>query len=255
MTRPHVDGGFNAKLVHKVNLDELVERYHWQRIRRIRMARRARFYVRRSLWITSVGGHRAIKRMMDLVGSAVLITLLSPLLLLVALAVKLSDRGDVLFWQKRIGFRGEVFSCPKFRSMVPHADRIISAIAENNHHGDSITFKMKLDPRVTWVGRVIRRCSIDELPQLWCVLKGDMTLVGPRPALPREVSKYRLAERRRLDAKPGLTCIWQVEGRGDLPFSRQFELDVEYIENQTLLLDLKLLLMTFPAVLSGRGAY
>jgi lipopolysaccharide/colanic/teichoic acid biosynthesis glycosyltransferase len=139
--------------------------------------------------------------------------------------------------------------------MVPNAESIIVSIAEHNHHSDSITFKMKRDPRVTWVGRIIRRLSIDELPQLWCVLTGEMSLVGPRPALPREVSKYRLAQRRRLDVKPGLTCIWQVRGRADLPFSRQFELDVHYIENQSLLLDLKLLIMTVPAVLSGRGAY
>ena len=114
---------------------------------------------------------------------------------------------------------------------------------------------MKRDPRVTWVGRIIRRLSMDELPQLWCVLTGEMSLVGPRPALPREVNKYGLEQRRRLDVKPGLTCIWQVRGRADLPFSRQLELDVDYIEHHTLLLDLKLLLMTIPAVVSGRGAY
>jgi lipopolysaccharide/colanic/teichoic acid biosynthesis glycosyltransferase len=192
---------------------------------------------------------------MDLVGAIILMVLSFPLLLFVAIAIKLEDRGEVLFWQERIGLHGKVFFCPKFRSMIPDADRMIVSVAGYNHHGDSITFKMKSDPRVTWIGRVIRRFSIDELPQLWCVLTGDMALVGPRPALPREVSRYRIVQRRRLDVKPGLTCIWQVAGRGDLPFSRQVELDVEYVESQTLLLDLKLLLMTVPAVLTGRGAY
>lgn len=237
------------------NLDELIERYPWQKMRRIRAQRRTRFLVRRSRWVTSVGGHAAIRRATDILGAALIIILSSPLLLLVALAIKLSDGGNVLFWQKRIGYRGDIFAFPKFRSMVPDADRIIRSIADHNHHGNSITFKMKCDPRVTWVGRIIRRFSIDELPQLWCVLRGDMALVGPRPALPREVSKYQLAQRRRLDVKPGLTCLWQVRGRADLPFSRQLELDVHYIENQTLLLDFKILLMTIPAVISGRGAY
>jgi lipopolysaccharide/colanic/teichoic acid biosynthesis glycosyltransferase len=139
--------------------------------------------------------------------------------------------------------------------MVPDADKIAHSLAEQNHHGVSITFKMKRDPRVTLVGRIIRRFSIDELPQLWCVLTGEMTLVGPRPALPREVIKYSLAERRRLDVKPGLTCSWQVNGRGDLPFDQQWKLDVDYIESRNLTVDLKLLIQTVPAVLLGRGAY
>jgi lipopolysaccharide/colanic/teichoic acid biosynthesis glycosyltransferase len=241
--------------VNTVNLDELIERYHWKRIRRARVEHRTRFFLRRSLWVTSSRGYQVTKRMMDIIGAAVLILLSSPIFFLVALAIKLSDGGSVLFWQHRIGISGKTFSFPKFRSMVPDAERVIVSIADHNHHGNSITFKMKRDPRVTWVGRIIRRFSIDELPQLWCVLKGDMTLVGPRPALPREVRKYGLAQRRRLDVKPGLTCIWQVRGRADLPFTRQLELDIQYIENQNLKLDVKLLLMTVPAVLSGRGAY
>lgn len=256
MTLHTIDANHNPMSTHqRVSLEELVERYHWRRARRIRVERRAHLLMRQSLWITSVGGHKTLRRMMDILGSLVLIILCSPLLLLVATAIKLSDSGTVLFWQNRVGYRGETFPFPKFRSMVPDADKIILSVADRNHHGDSITFKMKRDPRVTWVGRIIRRFSIDELPQLWCVLKGDMSLVGPRPALPREVNRYRLAQRRRLDVKPGLTCWWQVRGRADLPFARQFELDVDYIENQTLLLDLKILFMTIPAVLSGRGAY
>jgi lipopolysaccharide/colanic/teichoic acid biosynthesis glycosyltransferase len=236
-----------------VNVDELAEEYKWRRIRRF--ARRTSFLFRRSMWMTSVGGSGVIKRAMDVSGALLLLLLSSPLLVLVAVAIKISDRGPILFWQNRVGLRGRIFRFPKFRSMVPDADKIIFSVAEYNHHGNSITFKMKRDPRVTLIGRIIRRFSIDELPQLWCVLRGDMALVGPRPALPREVSKYRLAQRRRLDVKPGLTCTWQVRGRADLPFCRQLELDVEYIESRTIWLDLTLLLMTVPAVLSGRGAY
>jgi lipopolysaccharide/colanic/teichoic acid biosynthesis glycosyltransferase len=118
-----------------------------------------------------------------------------------------------------------------------------------------VTFKMKDDPRITRVGRFIRKTSIDELPQLWCVLKGEMSLVGPRPALTGEVARYSLDDRRRLDAIPGLTCTWQVAGRSDIPFPEQLRLDVEYIERQSIREDVKLLLKTVPAVISGRGAY
>jgi lipopolysaccharide/colanic/teichoic acid biosynthesis glycosyltransferase len=114
---------------------------------------------------------------------------------------------------------------------------------------------MKNDPRITWIGRIIRKLSIDELPQFWCVFTGQMSLVGPRPPVPREVALYTLGDRRRLEIKPGLTCIWQVEGRGDIPFPEQVQLDVRYIESQSFLLDLKLLVMTVPAVLMGKGAY
>jgi lipopolysaccharide/colanic/teichoic acid biosynthesis glycosyltransferase len=122
-------------------------------------------------------------------------------------------------------------------------------------HGNGVTFKMKNDPRITHVGRFIRRTSVDELPQLWCVLVGDMSLVGPRPALANEVARYSLDDRRRLDAAPGLTCTWQVSGRSDIPFPEQLRLDVEYIERQSLREDIKLLLKTVPAVITGRGAY
>ena len=126
---------------------------------------------------------------------------------------------------------------------------------DQSDHEDSITFKMKRDPRITWIGRIIRKLSIDELPQLWCVLRGDMSLVGPRPPLPSEVEQYSLSDRRRLEVIPGLTCIWQVSGRGDIPFAEQVELDAQYIESQSLWLDILLLLKTVPAVLLGRGAY
>src|SRR5262249_44370183 len=162
-------------------------------------------------------------------------------LFLVALAIKLTDWGPVLFWQIRVGRWGREFPFPKFRSMVRNAEALKEKLLTQNDHGNSVTFKMKRDPRVTTIGRIIRKLSIDELPQLWCVLKGDMSLVGPRPPVRSEVEKYTLADRRRLDAKPGLTCIWQVSGRGDIGFSKQVELDVQYIESQSLWLDFKLL--------------
>jgi lipopolysaccharide/colanic/teichoic acid biosynthesis glycosyltransferase len=235
------------------NLNELVRRYHWRKIGRIRAGRRSKLRDH-SIRSTEMA-YCFVKRALDIAGAGLLMLLTLPIFMVVAVAIKLTDRGPILFWQDRTGYRGTLFPCPKFRSMVPDADKIIHSLTEQNDHGLSITFKMKLDPRVTWVGRIIRRFSIDELPQLWCVLTGKMTLVGPRPALPREVTKYRLAERRRLDVKPGLTCFWQVNGRGDLPFAQQLKLDVDYIESRNLVLDLKLLIRTVPAVLLGRGAY
>jgi lipopolysaccharide/colanic/teichoic acid biosynthesis glycosyltransferase len=140
--------------------------------------------------------------------------------------------------------------------MVTDAEQRLRTLESNNDHGaGGVTFKMKRDPRITPIGRIIRKLSIDELPQLWLVVTGDLSLVGPRPPVPREVARYTLADRRRLSVKPGLTCIWQVTGRSEIPFERQVELDVEYIQSQSVWLDLRLLLKTVPAVLLGRGAY
>jgi len=136
-----------------------------------------------------------------------------------------------------------------------NAEKLKDALLAQSDLKDSVTFKMKRDPRVTWIGRIIRKFSIDELPQLWCVLKGDMTLVGPRPPVPREVAAYTLADRRRLDVTPGLTCFWQVSGRSDIAFPQQVQLDVQYIESQSLWVDFVVLLKTIPAVLLGKGAY
>jgi lipopolysaccharide/colanic/teichoic acid biosynthesis glycosyltransferase len=180
---------------------------------------------------------------------------LSPLFAVVAALIKLNDRGDVLFWQTRVGKWGAEFPFPKFRSMVSNAEGLKDALLAQNQHDDSKTFKMKRDPRITWIGRIIRKLSIDELPQLWCVLTGQMSLVGPRPPLPKEVACYTLSDRRRLDVTPGLTCIWQVSGRSNIPFPRQVELDVEYINSRSILTDLRILLMTVPAVVLGKGAY
>lgn len=214
-----------------------------------------RFWRKRYAWLLVVGGARVLKRSVDIVVSALALICLSPLLIFVALAIKLTDCGPIFFVQTRVGRYGREFPFPKFRSMVVDAEALKDEILVQSDHGKSITFKMKRDPRVTWIGRIIRKLSIDELPQFWCVLKGEMSLVGPRPPVPREVAEYTLADRRRLDVTPGLTCIWQVSGRGDIPFVEQVKLDVEYIESQSVWMDLKLLLQTVPAVLLGKGAY
>jgi len=195
------------------------------------------------------------KRAGDLFVSSLMLLMLSPIFLLIAALIKATDRGPVLFWQDRVGKFGKTFSFPKFRSMVMNAEALQRELDAHNQHGAGVTFKMKRDPRITWIGRMIRRASIDEMPQLWCVFKGEMSLVGPRPPLPREVARYTLSDRRRLEAIPGLTCFWQVQGRSEIPFPRQVELDVDYIENQSMALDIKLLVQTVPAVVGGRGAY
>lgn len=197
----------------------------------------------------------AFKRAFDLLAVAPALLLLSPLFLLMALAIKLEDGGPVLYWQKRVGRNGRVFAFPKFRSMRTDSDAVRQQIEHQNQHGDSLTFKMKNDPRITRVGKLLRRTSMDELPQLLCVLKGDMTLVGPRPPMVSEVERYTLSDRRRLSVTPGLTCIWQVSGRSDIPFPKQAAMDVDYIRERSIALDLRLLFATVPAVLFGRGAY
>lgn len=212
-----------------------------------------RFRLRRFLWIAVIGGAKLLKRTIDILGSSVLLLALSPLFLFVAAAVKLTDFGPVIYWQRRVGRWGREFDMPKFRSMVVNADAVKAKLESDG--GEAVRFKMKRDPRITWIGRIIRKLSIDELPQLWNVLKGELSLVGPRPPIPSEVAQYTVAQRRRLDVVPGLTCIWQVSGRSDIPFEDQVNLDVDYIESHGFWLDVKLLLRTIPAVLTGRGAY
>ncbi len=216
---------------------------------------RLRFWQKKFAWLAILGGAKLLKRAADIIVGSGALLCLSPLFLLVALCIKLTDGGPILFWQTRVGRWGREFPFPKFRSMVANAEKLKDSLLAQNDHLDSVTFKMKSDPRVTWIGRIIRKLSIDELPQLWLVLTGAMSLVGPRPPVPREVAQYTLANRRRLDVTPGLTCIWQVSGRGDIPFEEQVALDVQYIASQSLWFDLKLLLKTVPAVLFGKGAY
>jgi lipopolysaccharide/colanic/teichoic acid biosynthesis glycosyltransferase len=200
--------------------------------------------------------YERVKRALDVVLSGLGLVVLAPVFALIALAIKLQDGGPVLYAHDRVGKGGRHFRFYKFRSMIRDADRLKDQLAQlNQHAGDARTFKMVRDPRITPIGRILRRASLDELPQLFNILKGDMTLVGPRPPLPCEVELYSPEDRRRLEVTPGLTCLWQIRGRSKLPFSEQVKLDIEYIETRCLLRDLEILVQTVPAVLLGRGAY
>jgi exopolysaccharide biosynthesis polyprenyl glycosylphosphotransferase len=195
----------------------------------------------------------AAKRAIDLGFALVLFLVTLPIQILAALAILLSSGAPVLFRQVRCGLNGRHFTLVKFRTMAPGSEDRLAEISHLNEMTGPV-FKAKRDPRLTRVGRLLRRLSIDELPQLWNVIVGDMSLVGPRPPLPDEVSRYEPWQRRRLSMKPGLTCLWQVSGRSELDFDRWMALDLKYIDTWSPLLDLKILLKTVPAVLSGRGA-
>ncbi len=206
-------------------------------------------------WRALVRGAHLLKRGLDAVGSFCALTLLSPLFLLIALLIESEDRGPIIFAQTRVGRHGREFKMFKFRSMRPDAEQRLKDLLATNQHSHGITFKIKDDPRITRVGRWLRKYSFDELPQFYNVLIGDMSLVGPRPPVPREVVLYTLADRRRLAVKPGITCIWQISGRAEIDFPGQVQLDVLYIQSQSLWQDIKILCKTVPAVLSGSGAY
>ncbi|MEJ2749348.1 MAG: sugar transferase, partial [Anaerolineae bacterium] len=178
----------------------------------------------------------------------------SPFMGLVALIIKLDSPGPVFFQQERVGKWGKTFGCYKFRSMYVDAEARKAELMDQNE-ADGVVFKMKNDPRVTRVGRIIRKLSIDELPQLINVIRGDMSLVGPRPPVPIEVAQYKFDQLHRLDTIPGITGLQQVSGRSNLDFKRWVELDLEYIAEQSLLKDIEILLRTIPAVIFGRGAY
>ncbi len=195
----------------------------------------------------------AVKRVVDLALSLVLFVVTLPIQLAAAVAILVTSGGPVLFRQVRCGLNGRVFTLLKFRTMEPGSEERLPELSHLNEM-DGPVFKLRRDPRSTPVGRLLRRLSIDELPQLWNVIRGDMSLVGPRPPLPDEVSRYESWQRRRLSMKPGLTCLWQVSGRNELDFDRWMALDLKYIDTWSPLLDLKILLKTVPAVLSGRGA-
>jgi exopolysaccharide biosynthesis polyprenyl glycosylphosphotransferase len=195
----------------------------------------------------------AVKRLVDIVASFVALLFLSPLLLGVALAIKLSSRGPVLFKQVRVGLHGSHFHLLKFRSMVVNAEALKEKLERQNEQTGPV-FKMKCDPRITRVGRFIRKYSIDELPQLINILRGDMTIVGPRPALPKEVDQYKPWQRRRLSVRPGLTCYWQVGGRNSIGFEEWMQLDLRYVDHWNLVVDVQLIAQTFPVVLVGKGA-
>lgn len=195
-----------------------------------------------------------LKRIADLFGSLILLCLLAPLFLVLAILIKSGSQGNVFFRQQRVGKNGLPFKMIKFRSMYAGAEyEKASLINENEATGP--VFKMKDDPRITRVGRFLRKYSLDELPQLWNVLKGEMSLIGPRPPLPEEVSKYTDYHWRRMDVLPGMTGLWQVSGRSDLEFDQWIDLDIYYIERWSIALEMKILLKTIPVVIKGSGAY
>lgn len=220
-----------------------------------RARRQFRQRCKRLLWFVTVNSAWLVKRAIDIVASAAALFALTPVFAATACAIKLEDRGPIFFRQQRVGLRGRLFGMWKFRSMVVNAEKLKDQLARQNVMQGGVTFKMKHDPRVTRVGRFIRKYSIDELPQFWNVLRGDMSLVGPRPPVPREVALYSPEDRQRLLVVPGLTCFWQVGGRSAIDFAGQVRLDVAYIRSSSNWLDLKLLLQTVPAVLFGKGAF
>jgi exopolysaccharide biosynthesis polyprenyl glycosylphosphotransferase len=193
------------------------------------------------------------KRILDVLVSATMLAVLSPLILLFCLLVKITSKGPAIYRQVRCGLYGRKFVLYKIRSMCEGAEDVLWEIKHLNEM-DGPVFKMRNDPRVTPLGRILRRSSIDEWPQFWNVLKGDMSLVGPRAPLPEEVREYTRWQRRRLSVKPGITCLWQVSGRNEIDFHEWMKLDLHYIDNWSLLLDFKILLRTFPVVLLGKGA-
>jgi len=195
------------------------------------------------------------KRFFDMFVSGIILLVLSPFLLAVILWIRLDSQGAVLFPQPRVGKGGKLFTMWKFRSMYIDAEKRKAALMRNNEMKGGVLFKMKGDPRITPVGRFIRKFSIDELPQIWNVFIGDMSLVGPRPPLPSEVVEYTSYQRRRLEVTPGITCVWQISGRSDIPFVQQVEMDLAYIASQSFWNDIALLVKTIPAVLTARGAY
>ena len=204
------------------------------------------------------GANRILKKSFDIVGSALLLLLASPALLVLAATIKLTDGGSVFFRQERVGLNGKSFKMIKFRSMVPNAEALLPALqaqrSTQEHMGNTVMFKMADDPRITKVGRILRKYSLDELPQLFNVIKGEMSLVGPRPPLMSEVAKYGDDARRRLLVKPGMTGLWQVSGRSSLSWEETVRLDVYYVENWSIVSDLVILWKTAKAVSASSGA-
>lgn len=194
-----------------------------------------------------------IKRIIDIVFASIGLILLSPILIIVAIAIKLDSKGPVLFAQDRVGINGQIFKMYKLRSMIINAEEIKQTLLKENEMSGPM-FKMKNDPRVTKVGAFIRKTSVDELPQLINVIKGDMSLVGPRPNLPKEVEKFEAWMKQKLVAKPGLTCYWQVQGRNEIDFEDWMKLDLKYIKDRSLLVDAMLILKTIKVLFGDSNA-
>ena len=195
----------------------------------------------------------ALKRVLDIVFSSLVLIVLSPVMLAIALAIKLDSRGPVFYFSERIGKKGRVFRCIKFRTMVLDAEKHRADVMHMNER-ESVLFKISNDPRTTRLGRFLRKYSLDELPQFFSVLHGDMSVVGPRPPLASEVQEYKPSHLRRLDVTPGITGLWQVQARQDPSFDSYISLDVTYIENWSLWMDIKIILRTIGVVLSGTGS-
>lgn len=194
------------------------------------------------------------KRTIDIIGAGLGLILLSPIIAIVACAVKVTSKGPIFFSQKRVGKNGELFEMYKFRSMVVNAEELKEKLQHQNEMSGPM-FKMKDDPRVTKVGKFIRKTSIDELPQLWNILKGDMSLVGPRPSLPKEVAQFDEWMYKRLEVKPGLTCYWQVSGRNNIDFEDWMKLDIRYVEEKNLWIDIKLIFKTVGVLFGDKNAH
>lgn len=247
-----------AELLEKMTGRLLAAQTPWGRAR-------LHLYVKwkRTAWNWITGFTKVIKRIFDIVVSLIAIVCLFPVFVAIAILVKL-DGGPIFFRQTRYGLHGREFGMLKFRSMCVDAEARLKDLLAQNEKKEGITFKMKDDPRITKIGRIIRKSSLDELPQFWNVLRGEMSIVGPRPPVRREVELYEQRHRRRFNVKPGITCLWQVgerEGglfeigdRNSIDFEEQVDLDVRYIESQSFWKDVWLLLKTIPAILFGKGA-
>jgi len=238
----------------QVRVDQAVDMFDRQDFSTVGFWRRLLFSLRLIGWVIGIKLQQWIKRLMDVSVSIAALILFSPIFLLTAIAIKLDSPGPLFFKQTRVGKWGRLFGVYKFRSMYIDAEQRKEALMRQNE-ADGPVFKMRQDPRITRVGRVIRKLSIDELPQLINVLRGEMSLVGPRPPLPKEVDQYEYFQRKRLDASVGITGLQQVSGRSDLNFEKWVAYDIEYIEKQSFWFDIKILLKTIPAVLAGKGAY
>ncbi|MBR2509967.1 MAG: sugar transferase [Lentisphaeria bacterium] len=226
-----------------------------QKLKRPSVFHHNKIQFRMLMWHITIRSSAFFKRLMDIILAFAALILGSPVLLITALLVKITSPGPIIFSQVRVGRFGRHFKFYKFRSMYIDAEARKAELLKHNESGDGVIFKMKKDPRITPVGRFIRKFSIDELPQLFNVILGDMSLVGPRPPLPSEVRTYTLEERKRLNITPGITCLWQVSGRSELPFSKQIALDKEYIASRSAWKDFLILLKTIPAILTGKGAW
>ena len=214
-----------------------------------------KYRLKNLFWNLSILLSHSLKRSLDIFVILMFSPIFIPTFILICIAIKIDSYGPIVFKQKRVGLGGKEFNFYKFRTMYQGSELELSNIFHLNESRDGVIFKLKKDPRVTKIRRWLRKTSMDELPQILNVLKGDMSLVGPRPPIRDEVEKYSLDERKRLLIKPGITCIWQISGRSDLPFKQQVQLDKEYIRNRSILGDIKILFITIPAVLSGKGAY